>query len=146
MKKFEVTHTPDFIRDIAIALSVLWIISIFIICYTIMAKLIAVFLSIAILLIIIGVGWYIDNRKTTVEYDTEKVHWKWLWLEYTANFSEIDSVYYTIVHERTRSGYNRRFEIVFYLKNCEELRLNERLQSEDIENYINCTPDNMKLI
>ncbi|MDE5557220.1 MAG: hypothetical protein K2J32_05935 [Ruminococcus sp.] len=146
MKKLEVNHTPDFIRDIAIALAILWIILIFIICSAIISKLIAMFLSITILLIIIGVGWYIDSRKTIVEYDTEKIKWKWLWLEYTANFSEIDSVYYTIVHERTRYGYNHRFEIVFYLKNSTELRLNDRLQSEDIDNCINGITDDIKLM
>lgn len=146
MKKFEVTHTPDFIRDIAIALAILWIILMFIICSAIISKLIAVFLSIAILLIIIGIGWYIDSRKTIVEYDTEKVHWKWLWLEYTADFSDLNSVCYTVIHERTRYGYNRRFEIVFCLTDSTELRLNDRLESDDIDNSINGTPDNIKLM
>ena len=146
MKKLEVNHTPDFIRDIAIALAILWIILMFIICSVIMSKLIAVFLSITILLIIIGVGWYIDSRKTIIEYDTEKVHWKWLWLEYTADFSEIDSVHYTIVHERTRYGYNHRFEIVFRLKNGTTLRLNDSLELEDIDNGINGITDNIKLM
>ena len=146
MKKFEVTHTPDFIRDIAIALAILWIILMFIICSAIMSKLIAVFLSIAILLIIIGIGWYIDSRKTIVEYDSDKIKWKWLWIDYTANFSDVDSVHYTIVHERTRYGYNRRFEIVFCLTDSTELRLNDRLESDDIDNCINGMTDDIKLM
>lgn len=145
MKKIQVNHTPDFIRDIAIALSVLWIIFLFLIC-SLMAKGIAVFLSLALLLIIIGIGWYIDCKETIVEYNAEKVHWKWLWIDYTANFSDIDYVHYTIIHERTRYGYNRRFEIVFSLKNSKGLRLNDRLQSEDIDNCINGNPDNIELM
>ena len=97
-------------------------------------------------MLILGVSWYIDCRKTIVEYDTEKVHWKWLWIDYTANFSDINSVHYTIVHERTRYGYNHRFEIVFYLKNSKELQLNDRLQSEDIDNCINGITDNIRLM
>ncbi|MDE6832718.1 MAG: hypothetical protein K2J39_00495 [Ruminococcus sp.] len=145
MKKLEVNHTPEFSRDIAIALSVLWLILMFIIC-CIMTKLIAVFLSIVILLIIIGIGWYIDSRKTTVEYDTNKVKWKWLFLEYTADFNKVDSVHYTIVHERTRYGYTHRFEIVFQLTDSMELRLNDRLELNDIDNSINGVPDNIKLM
>ncbi|MDE6425903.1 MAG: hypothetical protein K2K89_07180 [Ruminococcus sp.] len=145
MKKFSINHTPDFLREIAIAFSILWVISIFIIC-SLTAKVMAVFLSLTILLLILGVSWYIDCRKTIVEYDTEKVHWKWLWIDYTANFSDIDSVHYTIVHERTRYGYNHRFEIVFYLKNSKELKLNDRLQSEDIDNCINGITDNIRLM
>ena len=145
MNKIQVNHTPDFIKGLAIAFAFLWIISTFIICYT-MAKLIAVFLSITILLIIIGVGWCIDYRKTTVEYDAEKIHWKWLWLDYKVNFSDIDSVNYTIIHQRTRYGYNHRFEIVFQLKDCTQSRLNDSLESEDIENCINDNSDNIKLM
>ena len=145
MKKLEVNHTPEFLRDIAIALSVLWLILMFIIC-SVMAKLIAVFLSIVILLIIIGIGCYIESRKTTVKYDTDKVKWKWLWLEYTADFCDVDSVHYTIVHERTRYGYNRRFEIVFQLTDSTELRLNDRLESDDIDNCINGITDNIRLM
>ncbi len=145
MKNFEVNHTPYFMRDIAITLSVIWVILMFIICVS-MAELIAVFLSIIILLIIIGIGCYIESRKTTVECDTEKIKWKWLFLEYTANFSDIESVHYTIVHERTRYGYNRRFEIVFYLTNSTELRLNDRLESDDIDDSISGNNDNIRLM
>lgn len=145
MKKIEVNHTPDCVKGIAIALTFLWVISIFLIC-SLTTKEIAMFLSLTILLIIIGVSWYIDCKETIVEYNAEKVNWKWLWIDYTANFSDIDYVHYTIIHERTRYGYNRRFEIVFSLKNSKGLRLNDRLQSEDIDNCINGNPDNIELM
>ncbi|MBD5158976.1 MAG: hypothetical protein HDT23_01850 [Ruminococcus sp.] len=145
MKKLEVNHTPEFSRDIAIALAVLWVILMFIIC-AVMAKVIAVFLSLVILLIIIGIGWYIDEQKTIVEYDSDKVKWKWFWLEYTADFNNVDSVHYTIVHQRTRYGYNRRFEIVFQLNDSTELRLNDRLNSDDIDDCINGITDNIRLM
>ncbi len=145
MKKIEVNHKPEFLNEIAISLSILWVISLFIIC-SLMAKLMAVFLSLAILLIIIGIGVYIDSRKTTVECGAEKVRWKWMWLEYTADFSDVDSVHYTIVHERTRYGYNHRFEIVFHLKDSTELRLNDHLEIEDIDNCINGKSDDIQLM
>lgn len=145
MKKIQVIHTPDFVKGIDISLVVLWVMSIFLIC-SLTTKKISILLSLTILLIIFGVSWYIDCKETIVEYNAEKVHWKWLWIDYTANFSDIDYVHYTIIHERTRYGYNRRFEIVFSLKNSKGLRLNDRLQSEDIDNCINGNPDNIKLM
>ncbi len=144
MKKIEVNHKPEFLNEIAISLSILWVISLFIIC-SLMAKLMAVFLSLTILLIIIGIGVYIDSRKTIVEYDTEKVCWKWWGLTYTVNFSDLESVHYTIIHKRTRYDYSGRFEIVFKVED-DELRLSDDLTTENIDNCINGNTDNIKLM
>ena len=61
------------------------------------------------------------------------------------NFEDMDSFYYTIVSERIRGGYIRRFEIGFNVKNS-ELKLNDELKTEDIESSVNGTPDNIKLM
>lgn len=144
MKKIEVNHTPDFMTPVAIAMIILWVISTVIICYN-TSEVTALFLSMGILMAILGVAVYTDCTKTTVEYDDNKIRWKWLWLTYTVNFKEMESVYYTIVSERTRGGYIRRFEIVFKVKD-NELRLNDRLRTEDIENSINGTPEDIQLM
>lgn len=89
---------------------------------------IASFLPFIILFIIAGIDGYIESRKTTVEYGAEKVHWKWLWLDYTVNFSDVKSVHYTIIHKRTRDGYKHRFEI------------------ENIDNCINGKSNDVKLM
>lgn len=143
MKKIQVNHTPDFMKGVAIACACLWVIFTFYVC-DIIPKF-AMLLSIGLLLLIVGVASCIDYRKTTVEYDTEKLHWKWLWLNYTINFEDMDSFYYTIISERTRYGYIRHFEIGFNVKNS-KLRLNDRLKTEDIENSISGTPNNIKLM
>ena len=160
MKKIQVNHKPYFIDVIIIAICVLWLISIPIIANwgvelamtaespmkkDLIIK-IAGFLPFIILFIIVGIECYIESRKTTVEYGAEKVHWKWLWIEYKVNFSDVDSIYYEIIHKRTRYGYNHRFETVFHLKNDTTLILNDRLESEDIDNGINGTSDNIKLM
>ena len=76
MNTIQVNHTPDFMKGVAITFVFLWVIFIFIV-YDIIPKF-AMLLSIGFLLLIIGISCYIDSRKTTVEYDTEKIHWKWL--------------------------------------------------------------------
>lgn len=144
MKKIQVNHTPDFIKPIAITITFLWIISVIIISY-LMSSGIAFFLSMVILFLILSIACYIDYKKTTVEYDTEKIHWKWLFFDYTVNLKDMEFVHYTIISERTRYGYTRHFEIVFKVKDS-ELRLNDHLKTEDIENCINGTPDNIKLM
>ncbi len=145
MKKIQVNHTPNFMKGVAIALSFLWVFFIFYVCYFIPKF--ATLLSIGLLLLIIGISSFIDNRKTNVEYGAEKIHWKWLWIDYTANFSEIKFVHYTIIHEQRRyGGYNHRFEIVFNLKNGTTLRLNDSLALEDIDNCIDGNTDNIKLM
>lgn len=144
MKKIEVHHTPDFMKEVIIACVALWIVSVFFICYAVQ-EIIALFLSLGILFSIIGFAYYIDDRKTVVEYDTEKIRWKWLWCTYTVNFKEMESVHYTIVSEYARYGYIRHFEIVFKVKD-NELKLNDNLKTEDIESSVNGTPDDIKLM
>lgn len=160
MKKIQVNHKPYFLGVIIIAICVLWLISIPIIgnwgvelAMTAESPMkkdsiikIAASLPFIILFIIWIVDVYIESRKTTVEYGAEKVHWKWLWINYTINFSDVDSVHYTIIHKRTRYGYNHHFEIIFHLKNGSTLGLNDSLESEDIDNVINVTSDNIKLM
>ena len=88
MKKIQVSHTPDFMKGVAITFAFLWVIFLFIVC-DIIPKF-HVLLSLGFLLLIIGISCYIDSRKTTVEYDTEKIHWKWLWFNYRVNFEDMD--------------------------------------------------------
>lgn len=144
MKEIKVNHTPDFMKPVAIAMIILWVISTVIICYN-TSEVTAMFLSMGILMAILGVAVYIDCTKTIVEYNTETIRWKWLFLTYEVNFKEMESVHYTIVSERTRYGYNRHFEIVFKVKD-NELQLNNKLNTEDIENSINGTPEDIKLM
>ncbi|MDE6832717.1 MAG: hypothetical protein K2J39_00490 [Ruminococcus sp.] len=97
-------------------------------------------------MIIFVIGCYIASRPTTVEYGAEKIYWKWLWYDNTVNFGDVKSVHYKVIHERTRYGYNHRFEIVFRLKNGTTLRLNDTLELEDIDNSIDGTTDDIKLM
>ncbi len=143
MNKIQVNYAPDFIKGIAIFLTVLWVIFMLSVCYIIPKF--AMLLSMGFLFLIIGIGFYIDSRKTTVEYDTEKIRWKWLWFEYTVNFEDMESFYYTIVSERTRGGYIRRFEIGFNVKNT-ELKLNDELGTDDIESAVNGVTDDIMLL
>lgn len=143
MNKIQVNHTPDFMKGVTIAFAFLWVILIFIVC-GIIPKF-HVLLSLGFLLVIIGISCYIDSRKTTVEYDTEKIHWKWLWFDYTVNFEDMESFYYTIVSKQTRGGYIRRFEIGFNVKN-RELKLNDELDTDEIESAVNGVTDDIKLL
>ncbi|MDE6502594.1 MAG: hypothetical protein K2L10_10960 [Ruminococcus sp.] len=156
MKKFEVNYLPPICNVIATIVYVLWFISLFVIasiCVDLSTsrnendmKLIATFLPVAILMIIILVFKCFESIPTTVEYGAEKVNWKWLKIEYTVNFSDVKSVNYKIIHQRTRYGYNHRFEIVFNLKNGTKLKLSDRLELEDIDNGINGITDDIKLM
>ena len=161
MKKLEVNHKPYFVDVIFITIYVLWLILLLPMTINFGGELamtaksptekdsiiaFAGFFPFIILFIIASIECYIKSIKTTVEYDIEKVHWEWLLSEHTVNFSDLNSVCYTVIHERTRYGYNRRFEIVFCLTDSTELRLNDRLESDDIDNSINGTPDNIKLM
>ena len=74
-----------------------------------------------------------------------KIHWKWLWFSYTVHFNEMESVYYTITTQRTRYGDIRRFEIRFRFKD-NEMKLNDLIQTEDIENCIRGKADEMQLM
>lgn len=143
MNKIQVSHTPDFMKEVTIAFAFLWVIFIFSVCSLVPDF--AIFLSLGFLLLIIGISCYIDSKKTTVEYNTEKIHWKWLWFDYTVNFEDMKSFYYTIVSERTRGGYIRRFELIFWLKDS-ELKLNDELKTEDIESAINGITDDIELL
>ena len=145
MKKLEVNHTPDFTNAIVIVLAFMWIIPVFVFCIA-LEYATALILSMALLVFIVMIGFIIDEQKTVVEYDSDKVKWKWFRLEYTVDFNNVDSVHYTIVHQRTRYGYNRRFEIVFQLNDSPELRLNDRLNSDDIDDCINGITDNIRLM
>ncbi len=156
MKKFEVNYLPPICNIIATIVYTLWFISWFVIvsiCVDLSIsrnnkdmELIGIFLPVAILMIIIFVSKCIESISTTVEYGAEKVHWKWLRIEYTVNFSDIESVNYKIIHQRTRYGYNHRFEIVFNLKNGTTLKLSDSLELEDIDNGINGITDDIKLM
>ncbi len=144
MKKFKVSHTPYFIKPITIALTLFWIVAVIVLCNT-LAENQALLLLVVLLLVILLIIAFLSLVKTTVEYDTEKIRWKWLRLKYTVNFNEMDSVYYTVVSESTRYGYNRRLEIVFRVKDM-ELKLNDRIETEDIENCINGRVSDVRLM
>lgn len=156
MKKFEVNYLPPICNVISTIVYVLWFISLFVSAIISVnlsisrndksIESIGTFLSLAILVIIIFVFNRIESIPTTVEYGAEKVHWKWLRIEYTANFSDVASVNYKIIHNRTRYGYNHRFEIVFHLKNGTILKLSDSLELEDIDNGINGITDDIKLM
>lgn len=143
MKKIEVNHTPYFIRGIEIAIAFLWAGLIVFLCSVKSDS--VMWVSTVGVLIMLIIASVMNDRKTIVEYDTETIRWKWLWLTYTVNLNEMLSVHYTIVSKRTRGGYTRRLEIVFNVKEG-TLRLNDRLKTEDIENYINGTPDDIHLM
>ena len=141
MKKIEVTHSPNFVKAITIALFLFWIIAT-VVFGNIFAKntALTLLLSAGLMAAVVLIVAFLSCAKTTVEYDTEKIRWKWLWLKYTVNYNEMDSVYYTVVSQFARYGYDRRLEIVFTVKNM-ELKLNDRIETEDIENCISGTSD-----
>ncbi len=144
MKKFEVSHAPYFIKPITIALVLFWIVVAIVLINTLeeiqaLALLLLILLAVWLIIAVMTCVW------TTIEYDSEKISWKWLWLRYTVNFNEMDSVYYTVVSEFTRVGYNSRLEIVFKVKDM-ELKLNDRIETEDIENCINGRSSDVRLM
>ncbi|MDE6672350.1 MAG: hypothetical protein K2K16_09140 [Ruminococcus sp.] len=148
MKKFKVNNESAFFSLIFKTFTVLWAIAFLLLCpviKVIVSKQTA-FISRGILVVILVIGCYIASRQTTVEYGAEKIHWKWLWYDNTVNFSDVKSVHYNVIHERTRYGYNHRFEIVFRLKNGTTLRLNDTLKLEDIDNSIDGSTDDIKLM
>ncbi len=148
MKSFKINNESFLFSIIFKAFTVLWTISFLLICPVIkvMVNKQTAFISRVILLIIFVIGCYIASRPTTVEYGAEKIYWKWLWYDNTVNFGDVKSVHYKVIHERTRYGYNHRFEIVFRLKNGTTLRLNDTLELEDIDNSIDGTTDDIKLM
>ena len=162
MKKIEVNHKPYFLDAIFITIYVLWLILLFPITINFGVDLamtakspmendsiiaFASFFPFVILFSIAGIEWCIKSIKTTVEYDIEKVHWEWLFSEHTVNFSDLNSVCYTVIHKRKRyGGYTHRFEMIFKLKDDKELILNDYIELKDIDNSINGTTDNIKLM
>ncbi len=145
MGKIEVRHTPDFMKAAVISFVILFMFLIFFICAVVKSYFVAVSLSIVLFFAMIGSAIFLDTVKTVVEYDTEKIHWKWLWLEYTVKFSEMKSVCYTITTQRARYAVIRHFEIRFNVGD-RELKLNDILATEDIENCINGNADDIKLM
>ena len=144
MKKIEVNHRPNFVKPITIALVLFWIVAAIVLINTLeeiqaLALLLLILLAVWLIIAVMTCVW------TTIEYDSEKISWKWLWLRYTVNFNEMDSVYYTVVSEFTRVGYNSRLEIVFKVKDM-ELKLNDRIETEDIENCINGRSSDVRLM
>ncbi|MBD5158977.1 MAG: hypothetical protein HDT23_01855 [Ruminococcus sp.] len=148
MKSFKINNESAFFSIIFKTFTVLWIISFLLICPVIKVFVNnqTAFIFRVILLIIFVIGCYVASRTTTVEYGAEKVHWKWLWYDNMVNFSDVKSVRYHVIHEPTRYGYTHRFEMVFRLKNGSTVRLNDSLKSEDIDNIIDSTTDNIKLM
>ncbi len=65
MKKIQVNHTPNFMKQVTIASVFLWIIFTFSVCYIIPKS--SLLLSLGLLLFIIGIAFYMDSRKTTLE-------------------------------------------------------------------------------
>ncbi len=144
MKTIAVKYTPDFMNAAAVSIFIVWIVLTVVIC-SVMDQFLAVLLLLVNLFGMIGICFYLDGIKTIVEYDTEKIHWKWLWFSYTVHFNEMESVYYTITTQRTRYDDIRRFEIRFCIKD-NEMKLNDLIQTEDIENCIHGKADEMQLM
>ena len=146
MEKIYVKHDPDFMNTAAISaisIVILWLISVFAVYHFTVEF--AMLLSMLSLFILLSICYFLSAIKTVVEYDTEKVRWKWLWLEYTVDLDKMESVHYTIASKFTRYGCIRRFEIVFKTKD-RELRLNDLIKKEDLEKYIEGKYDDIKLM
>ncbi len=145
MKKFELTQTSDFICSTAMVISVFWV-------FLMLGVFIAfpnIFIIVLMLIVpifLIAVIIYCMGKKTIVEYNVEKIQWKWLRFTRTIKFNEMQYVYYTIIDESSRYGHIRRLEIVFTMNNGEKLKLTDILTKEDIENFISGTPDNIRLM
>ena len=145
MKKFELTQTSDSICSITVVTSIFWVFSMALILPVFMSEVIVV-LALIVPIFLIAVTVYCMNKKDVVEYNVEKIQWKWLRFTHTVKFNEMQYVYYTIIDKSSRYGHIRRLEIVFTMNNDEELKLTDSLTTEDIENCISGTPDNIKLM
>lgn len=131
MKKFKINNTSDYMGIIIIP-CVLLICTMFFIFMDSpnIFTLLLLFLSIFIFLFII----YFNGKKTVVEYNAEKIQWKYFFHSYNVRFSEISHVYCTIINKPARYGaYIPYCELVFILKNGTRLRLNDRIFTEDID-------------
>lgn len=145
MKKFELTQTSDFICSTATVMSVFWVLlmlGVFIEFPNIATIVLMLIVPIFLIVVII----YCMGKKTVVEYNVEKVQWKWLRFTHTVKFNEMQYVYYTIIDRASRYGHTRRLEIVFTMNNGEKLKLVDNLTTEDIENCISGTSDNIRLM
>lgn len=145
MKNIKVRHTPDFMNEVVISFVILWGLLVFFLCGAVKSYFVAVLVILVLWFAMIGFAIFLDKMKTAVEYDTEKVRWKWLWLAYTVDLNEMGSVYYTITSRRSRYGSTRLFEIRFNIGDS-ELKLNDILAAEDIENCINGKAEDIQLM
>lgn len=145
MKKFKLTQTSDFICSTATVISVLWVLLMFGV-FMEFPNIATIVLMLIVPIFLIAVIIYCMGKKTIVEYNVEKVQWKWLRFTRTVKFNEMQYVYYTIIDQSSRYGHTRRLEIVFTMNNGEKLKLTDNLTTEDIKNCINGTPDNIRLM
>ena len=98
-------------------------------CWPNIVTLLLFFLSIFLLLVVM----YFNRKKTVVEYNAEKVQWKYFFQSYTVKFSEISHVYCSIRYRTGRYGVQPYCELVFILKNGSRLRLNDNIFTDDID-------------
>lgn len=145
MKRFELTQTSDFICSTAVVTSVLWVFLMFGV-FIEFPNIATIVLMLIVPIFFIAVIIYCMGKKTIVEYNAEKIQWKWLRFTRTVKFNEMQYVYYTIIDRASRYGHTRRLEIVFTMNNGEKLKLADNLTTEDIENCISGTPNNIKLM
>lgn len=145
MKKFELTQTSDSICSITVVTSIFWVLSMVFILPVFMSEVIVV-LALIVPIFLIAVTVYCMNKKDVVEYNVEKIQWKWLRFTRTVKFNEMQYVYYTIIDRASRYGHTRRLEIVFTMNNGEKLKLTDNLTAEDIGNCISGTPHNIRLM
>lgn len=145
MKKFELTQTSDSICSIATVMSVFWVFLMFGV-FIEFPNIATIVLMLIVPIFLIVVIIYCMSKKTIVEYNVEKIQWKWLRFIRTVKFNEMQYVYYTIIDRASRYGHTRRLEIVFTMNNGEKLKLTDNLTGEDIGNCISDTPDNIKLM
>ncbi|MDE5583363.1 MAG: hypothetical protein K2J08_06640 [Ruminococcus sp.] len=145
MKKFELTQTSDFICSTVMVISVFWVflmLGVFIQ----FPNIATIVLMLIVPIFLIAVIIYCMGKKTIVEYNVEKIQWKWLRFTRTVRFNEMQYVYYTIIDKSSRYGHIRRLEIVFTMNNGEKLKLTDNLTTEDIENAVNGSSKNIQLM
>ncbi|MCM1315958.1 MAG: hypothetical protein NC040_06600 [Muribaculaceae bacterium] len=145
MKKFELTQTSDSICSTATLISIFWVILMFGV-FVEFPNISTIVLMLIVPIFLIAVIIYCMGKKTIVEYNVEKIQWKWFRFTRTVKFNEMQYVYYTIIDQSSRYGHIRRLEIVFTMNNGEKLKLTDSLTKEDIENCISGTPNNIRLM
>ncbi|MCM1315957.1 MAG: hypothetical protein NC040_06595 [Muribaculaceae bacterium] len=146
MKKFELTYTSDLICSIATVISVFWV-HLMVGVFMVFPNIATIVLMFIVPIFLIAITIYCMNKKTVVEYDAEKIQWKWLWFTHMVNFNKMCSVHYTIVNKYSRYRRPTRLvEIVFTMNDGKKLRLNNSLTIEYIESSVKDTPDNIKFM